>query len=238
MYMIKKTINTSLNKCLNYHYIKCYTTNTTNNLFRNTFVFDLETSELIGNVRNKKAKLERIRELNMTVGIGLYFSNGFKTNINELKINRVDCILYPYEQKYQHKNKLQQLATYFDKADDIVIYNRLSFDLPVLEKYYIDDKLRFKSWINKIKDPYNIILKCNGDKYISLSKLIEKNGIGIKDKSGLDAPNLWKNQQYNDLIDYCYNDTICLLKLWHKIVNNEPIKIKLGGEWIEMILKY
>jgi len=108
----------------------------------------------------------------------------------------------------------ERLFTLFDKADVIVAYNGLDFDLPLLRKHY-KNFVRYVDHRSKVLDPFANIRSVTG-RWVKLDELLKKNGLAAKSGDGLMAINLWRDgsQEARDkLEEYCRGDVRQLYEL-------------------------
>lgn len=108
------------------------------------------------------------------------------------------------------------LLAAFDEAVLISGFNTLSFDFPLLRKYYRSEE-RYRQHCLKAHDPFDDIRARTG-RWVSLDTLLKSNGLATKNgMTGQDAVRLWNQVEYAEcaeerrlarqrLEDYCSND--------------------------------
>ena len=110
------------------------------------------------------------------------------------------------------------LLNLFDAADIIIGYNVISFDFPVMRKFYGKRNgvslQRYASHIAKTLDPFTAIRDCFGP-WVSLNSLLLENNLSSKISSGLKAIEMWENNKRVELEEYCMSDVDLLSQLVH-----------------------
>lgn len=104
-------------------------------------------------------------------------------------------------------NPFDGLLAAFDRADVIVSYNGLAFDMPLMRKYYpkSESTTRYMSHRHKALD---VMHRLHGNTGIrcKLDTLLSQNGLPRKTDCGSNAVRLWENEEYTKLLDYCQRD--------------------------------
>lgn len=124
--------------------------------------------------------------------------NDFK----KLKISVVSIYRYETDQ-YQSfaEYELGRLWPILEKADLIIGYNSLHFDVPVLGNYYLGDliKIPHLDLMAKIKDSLGIRLKLKDVAEATLDDV-------TKSADGLQAIRWWKEGKIDEIKKYCEQD--------------------------------
>ncbi len=145
---------------------------------------------------------------------------GGRDNLKDLEISVVCCYSYD-EDKYLsfEEKELEGFGRLLQKSELLIGFNSKLFDLPVLEKY-----LKFNASAIPHFDIFEAVQKALGRR-IGLGILAEANlGVG-KSGDGLNAIQLYKQGQIEDLKKYCIQDVKITKDLY------ELIK-KQGYVWI------
>lgn len=109
---------------------------------------------------------------------------------------------------------VENVVRVFERADRLVAYNACAFDLIVLKKYVPEDL--FNKWVEKTIDPMLMVRRNNMNFPVSLNKLACLNNVQGKCGNGINAPVLFQEEKYEDLIKYCTNDCEIIKNLWQK----------------------
>ena len=108
------------------------------------------------------------------------------------------------------------LLQLFDGASVIVGYNVLSFDFPVMQKFYGGRcgraMQRYASHVAKTLDPFSRLRYAYGA-WLPLNELLSDNGLPVKISSGLEAIRMWEQDRRRELEEYCAADVDLLLRL-------------------------
>lgn len=143
-------------------------------------------------------------------------------NFSALKISVVGAYSY-LEDKYYcfDESEIEKAAELFRRAGRLVGFSSNRYDVPVLHLYF--EKLANKSgldlWSKERIDLLEEIEMAVGQR-ISLSKLAEAN-LGVKkDRKGVEAIELYKNGQIEELKSYCLND-VKLTKELYDLYRNQ-----------------
>ena len=93
-----------------------------------------------------------------------------------------------------------------DESPVLCAFNGAGFDIPFIHAYFKADNRRVSSWREKLHDVYE---GCRAALAVTfpLQKLLELNGIPGKTGSGGDAIKLAEDSRWDELADYCLNDT-------------------------------
>lgn len=106
---------------------------------------------------------------------------------------------------------LDGMLSLFDRADAIVGYNCLSFDFPLIRRFYrsvselenaaqryVNHRAKCVDLMARVRDVTGCCFKLNA--------LLETNGLGRKTSDGLGAIRMWEEQQRDELQRYCAED--------------------------------
>lgn len=124
----------------------------------------------------------------------------------------------------------EALFAAFDGASLIVAYNGVSFDMPVMRKYYTSGE-RYMRHLQKLHDPFDRI-RSNTGLWVGLDAVLSRNGLPTKTGSGVDAVHLWAEGRRDELARYCANDVATLTRL---VLRRGPLQVSakrgrgLGG---------
>lgn len=107
----------------------------------------------------------------------------------------------------------------FDRADVIIGYNALDFDMPLLAKYYGGGitgpgpgRLRYRQHRLKVLDPFARI-RAITELWPKLDKLLVGNGLEAKTSTGAQAVQWWRSGERRLLREYCMADVRCVAQL-------------------------
>jgi hypothetical protein len=120
------------------------------------------------------------------------------------------------------------LLRLFDKAEVIVAFNGLGFDMPVLRKYYGRGTAAAERWRQhriKCLDPMYTVSNSCDIKWPKLDKLLQLNGLPCKTGDGLMAIKLWREGKRGELKLYCERDVTALAELVHL----DRLNVGVGG---------
>ena len=105
------------------------------------------------------------------------------------------------------------LDDHFAKGGLLLGHNIVAFDLPVLRDsmdiYCIRKYLKEEQYIDTSK----ILLKNSGQR-ITLNNAVTNTLGDTKSLESADAPKLWKQGEYDTVVDYCLKDTKLCYDLW------------------------
>jgi len=154
--------------------------------------------------------------------------------LNVVPLPPITCIcMYEDETKQQHKLRFWKLPleeyesnkniviNSLDKADCIVGYNAVLFDLEFIKQSFGISNEKMTRWVCKTTDMFMLckyILKstCKLDTLLTMNKLSNKSG------SGKNAIVLANESKWEDLLDYCMDDTMLTYSLF---LNCTSIKV-------------
>ena len=127
---------------------------------------------------------------------------------------------------YNHSEKKELLKKYLNEAEKIIVYNGALFDIPFLQRFYAYENCEVGPWMMKLVDPfYSARVLLGRDACPKLSQILFLNGISPKTSSGLEAVNMAREGRWDELANYCLNDT----KVTHDLVFNRNILSWVGG---------
>lgn len=114
---------------------------------------------------------------------------------------------------------LEDLLLLFDKAEVILGYNCLSFDFPLIFRFYamsknsaLQPRQRYIFHRCKTLDLMTRIRDVTGT-FFKLDVVLSSNDLPTKSGSGADAPKLWESNKREDLQKYCLQDVEVTLRL-------------------------
>ena len=109
---------------------------------------------------------------------------------------------------YDHEEKKVFLKKSLDEAEEIIVYNGALFDIPFLQQFYEYADSEVGPWMLKLIDPFYSARAILGRGACpKLSQILSLNGIAPKTSSGLEAVIMAKEGRWEELADYCLNDT-------------------------------
>lgn len=169
--------------------------------------------------------------------------NSFREVNNEtkkLKVSVAVCYDYGTRNFYSFTEKtINGLFNLFEKASVIIGYNSNSFDLVVLDEYYVGNLFKFPSF-----DILESIREKSGRRY-ALDDVVRSTLNKGKSGHGLHAIELYHEGKIDELINYCTDDVKLTKELFDFGVKNGFIylptmtnKMKLEVEWQKTLDKY
>tara|TARA_R100001015_G_C4604848_1_gene159862 strand:+ start:252 stop:851 length:600 start_codon:yes stop_codon:yes gene_type:complete len=115
------------------------------------------------------------------------------------------------------------LDDHFKKGGYLLGHNIIAFDLPVLRDamdiYCIRKYMTQKQYI----DTSQYLLKERGERY-ALNNLVDHTLGKQKSLHSMDAPRLWKDGDYDTVVDYCLKDSQLVYDLWRHGKDNGTVK--------------
>jgi len=115
------------------------------------------------------------------------------------------------------------LDDHFKKGGLLLGHNIVAFDLPVLRDamdiYCIRKYISQKQYI----DTSQYLLKERGERY-ALNNLVDHTLGRQKTLHSMDAPRLWKDGDYDAVVDYCLKDSQLVYDLWKYGQNEGTVK--------------
>ena len=132
--------------------------------------------------------------------------------------------------KDEHVSPVRFLK-YLDEANVLCAFNGARFDIPFIQREFNIDPSRVTNWMSKLVDLYEmswLVFKQG----FSLNKVLTMNGIPVKTGCGREAITLAEEGRWNELGDYCMQDTIKT----HAVTNLPIIKfpIYVEGKQIQL----
>lgn len=100
----------------------------------------------------------------------------------------------------------EEFMAHLDSARGLCAFNGIRFDFPFLQKAWDIPAARVESWIVKTFDVYEACKLGLGATF-SLDRLLAANSLESKTGSGLHAIQLAKEGKWEELGDYCMQDT-------------------------------
>lgn len=104
------------------------------------------------------------------------------------------------------------LLALFDRAEVIVGYNVLSFDFPLIRRFYAQDHRRYYRHRCKTLDVMQRVRDLTGT-FCKLDVLLDLNSLPPKSGKGADAINLWNQGRRFELEEYCNMDVVLTARL-------------------------
>ena len=155
---------------------------------------------------------------------------GGKANLSLLKISLVGAYWYP-ENKFLTfmEQELAGLEELIKKSELVIGYNLLGFDYPVLANY-----LKNTNFNNvKTLDILNV-----ADNYLGYKIKLENVAQGTlgtgKSGTGLDAIQMWRAGQIEELKKYCLKDVEVTKNVYEYGLQNKQIKFKSSWDTYEI----
>lgn len=107
---------------------------------------------------------------------------------------------------------VKQLIKDFDEAQCLCAFNGIRFDLPFMQQALDIDEDVITRWVLKTVDPLEY-LRLTGHRTASLDKICIHNNIASKSSTGLRAIEMAKDEQWDELEQYCQQDVniLCVL---------------------------
>jgi hypothetical protein len=93
----------------------------------------------------------------------------------------------------------------FEKAERLCAYNSVLFDIPFMAKQLDIPSNITNAWLLKLCDPFHS-MKTSFDFTCKLDKLLALNSLQCKSASGLQAIEMARNGEWDDLVSYCMDD--------------------------------
>lgn len=132
--------------------------------------------------------------------------------------------IYEYEIDKYHsfeESELGQLWPILEKAERIIGYNSEHFDLPILDRYYAGDLMKFPHL-----DLLKVIKESTGSRY-KLDDIAKANLDNIsKSADGLIAQEWWRNGETEKVKKYCEQDVKITKEVYEYGRKNKMLYIK------------
>lgn len=156
--------------------------------------------------------------------------NSFAEVDNDMKKFKISVVsIYRYEtDKFESfaESELGRLWPMLEKADRLIGYNSLHFDLPILMNYYLGDltKIPHLDMLKVVKESLGIRLK--------LDDLAQATLDGVKKSAdGMQAIRWWKEGKIDEIKKYCEQDVNVTKMLYEFGRDNRQLFYKnLTGE--------
>ena len=131
------------------------------------------------------------------------------------------------------------LDEHFQNGGSLLGHNILAFDMAVLKNamdiYCIHKYIKEKRYIDTSKE----LVKAHGERF-KLNNLVHHTLNESKLMDSADAPKLWKQGEYDKVVEYCLKDTQLVYDLWKYGQENNFVKafsvekekyVELGVDW-------
>ena len=168
-------------------------------------VWDVETTRLIerGSVG--------IEKMEVSVACAVVFDLAdLKSEAHEL-MDRAERRVFWHEDTFPKRGEpLDRLAELLSECKIHVAFNGNKFDILVMKQHF-HSREAYKAACHRLYDPYEDLVKSIGS--FSLGALLLANGIDAKIGKGVDAPDLWVREEYDQLEEYCAADVDRLTRL-------------------------
>jgi hypothetical protein len=100
----------------------------------------------------------------------------------------------------------EEFLALLDEAPLLCAFNGVRFDIPFLAKRWNVPPERAAAWARKLVDPFEAC-KLALKRTFSLDSLLEANGLDCKTGSGAEAVEMARQGRWQELEEYCMNDT-------------------------------
>jgi DEAD/DEAH box helicase domain-containing protein len=174
----------------------------------NEIVFDIETQNTFAEVEN---------------------------DFKKFKISVISIYSYAVDQYTSFaEDELGKLWPILEKADRIIGYNSIHFDLPVLNNYYLGDLQKFShlDLMKQIKESLGIRLKLSDVAEATLDNI-------TKSADGLQAIRWWKEGKIDEIKKYCEQDVRVTKELYEFGKKNRQLFYKsLTGEVLPFAVNF
>lgn len=129
-------------------------------------------------------------------------------------------------------NPIVSLLEAFDGAEAIVGYNCLSFDFPLIRRFYrpteahVNPVQRYVDHRSKTVDLMHRFKDATGS-YFKLDEVLKRNGLRSKSSNGLEAINMWQRGDRDSLQSYCETDVALTaqLSLLENVMLHDSVRI-------------
>jgi hypothetical protein len=130
-------------------------------------------------------------------------------------------------------NPVVSLLELFDGAEAIVGYNCLSFDFPLIRRFYRPTEAhtnpvqRYVDHRSKTVDLMHRFKDATGS-YFKLDEVLKRNGLRSKSSNGLEAISMWQRGDRDSLQSYCETDVTLTaqLSLLESVALHDNVRIK------------
>jgi len=185
---------------------------------RYVVVFDCESDSSFNNLPGNSQE-EKLRFMQFTVACAAVIP------CDVIEKNKSICeILLHTKTKFwwrdaaeRDHNPIISLLDLFDGAEVIVGYNCLSFDFPLLKRFYcpsnkVSSMQRYVNHRSKTLDIMNRVRDATGS-YYKLDQLLKLNKLKTKSSNGLEAIKMWERNEREELKSYCEMDVLLTAQL-------------------------
>jgi DNA polymerase III alpha subunit (gram-positive type) len=121
---------------------------------------------------------------------------------------------------------VSQVIKDLDEADGLCAFNGVRFDLPFMQQALEINEDVITRWVLKTVDPLEY-LRLSGHLTSSLDKICIHNDIMAKSSTGLHAVEMARNEQWDELEQYCQQDVSILSVLIKRRTFKHPAQDKL-----------
>ena len=157
------------------------------------------------------------------------------TGLNPLK-DRITCICTKTDDGGECKFAGDQEKTiltdflYLFKKDhyvSLISANGRDFDLPFIFIRCLINGINYDDELKKLNDIVHFdVINDITDRRISLNNLARLYGFNVKTGNGLRAIELWKQQKYTELLDYCMDDVKLTENVYKKYLEIKNKKLE------------
>lgn len=105
------------------------------------------------------------------------------------------------------REEVERFLKDLDEADTLCAFNGIRFDIPFIQIHFKVDPERVGGWVLKTVDLF-YRWKMLRNRTFSLDKLLIANGLPVKTSKGCFAIDMAREARWEELEDYCMNDTV------------------------------
>jgi len=152
-----------------------------------------------------------------------------KKSFNELEISVAG--VYDSSTDTYHtftEEEFGQMWPIFEKADVMIGYNSISFDLPLLNNYYLGDLSQIKQ-LDLMKEIQNSL-----GRRLRLDSVAEATLGKKKSGHGLDAVEWWNAGEVQKVKDYCEQDVRVTKEIYEYMLKNGGVKYNDFGKIVSL----
>jgi len=133
----------------------------------------------------------------------------------------------PAEYRGYREKEFPEMFKLFERAERIVGFNSINFDMPALQPYYVGDLLALPNLDLMVEIEREVGHRISLD-------AVAKETIGAqKTGHGLDAIRYYHEQDWESLTKYCLQDVKLTKELYEYGVKNNKLKFK--NKWNEIV---
>ena len=136
-----------------------------------------------------------------------------------------ETFLFKGEDAAEDQRLREQLVARLDAAPRLCAFNGIRFDIPFMVRSWGLPAAVHEAWVRKTVDVFEASKLALGRTF-PLSKLLSANGLESKSGTGLHAIHLAKTGQWQELGDYCMQDT----RLTHAVSSQYHVRLPLHVE--------